>query len=147
MVRSCVKRERLIIRGVQFGRWQVTRVLAKTWPRWSGRAEIGLGMMTREFVWLSCANWRRFWIALFAVLLLSSGWGSSVSAAAAETVTGATPKVSDTTPVVGQELTAIPGAWGPEPVSFSYQWFKGSTAIGGATSATYTCLLYTSRCV
>jgi endonuclease/exonuclease/phosphatase family metal-dependent hydrolase len=95
-------------------------------------------MMTREFVWLSCANWRRFWIALFAVLLLSSGWGSSVSAAAAETVTGATPKVSDTTPVVGQELTAIPGAWGPEPVSFSYQWFKGSTAIGGATSATYT---------
>ena len=30
-------------------------------------------------------------------------------------------------------MTATPGAWGPEPVEFAYQWFSGETAIEGAT--------------
>lgn len=40
-------------------------------------------------------------------------------------------------PEVGQTLTCTPGAWVGSP-SFSYQWFRNATAIGGATSSTYT---------
>ncbi len=56
------------------------------------------------------------------------------------TVTGTTPKVSDTTPVTDQVLTAIEGTWGPNPpgVTFSYKWFKGTTEIAGETGKTYT---------
>lgn len=39
---------------------------------------------------------------------------------------------------VGSPLTVAPGAWGPEPVEFVYQWFSGETAIEGATQATFT---------
>lgn len=53
------------------------------------------------------------------------------------TVIGTTPKISDSTPVTDQVLTATPGTWGPSPVILSYQWYKGSTAIAGASSVTY----------
>ena len=54
------------------------------------------------------------------------------------TVSGPAPKVSDKTPVVGQTLTAAPGAWKPKSkTTLAYQWFRGSTAVGG-NSATYT---------
>ena len=55
-------------------------------------------------------------------------------------LTTVTPKVSDTTPTVDQVLTAIPGVWGPATagVTFGYQWYRGTTAIPGATEATYT---------
>jgi hypothetical protein len=39
--------------------------------------------------------------------------------------------------VVGQTLTAVPGSWGPTGVSFSYQWYRGTTAIKKATKPTY----------
>ncbi|MBZ4487314.1 phosphatase PAP2 family protein [Microbacterium sp. cx-55] len=52
-------------------------------------------------------------------------------------LTAGTPAVGGT-PVVGQTLTATPGAWTPTPVTFGYQWFRGSAAIAGATSADYT---------
>jgi hypothetical protein len=48
-----------------------------------------------------------------------------------------TPKISDTTPKVGQVLTANPGTWRPAPVTLSYQWYRGSTAIAGETTQTY----------
>jgi cell wall-associated NlpC family hydrolase/peptidoglycan hydrolase-like protein with peptidoglycan-binding domain len=38
---------------------------------------------------------------------------------------------------VGQTLTATAGAWAPGPVSFAFQWFRGSATIPGATSARY----------
>ncbi|MGV8907736.1 MAG: endonuclease/exonuclease/phosphatase family protein [Propionicimonas sp.] len=46
-------------------------------------------------------------------------------------------KISDTTPRVGQLLTSRTSAWKPAPVALAYQWFRGATAIAGATSATY----------
>ena len=52
-------------------------------------------------------------------------------------LTAATPTISDTTPTVDQTLTARPGTWGPSPVTFTYQWYRGSTAITGATAVTY----------
>ncbi|HEY3339041.1 MAG TPA: FlgD immunoglobulin-like domain containing protein [Propionicimonas sp.] len=54
------------------------------------------------------------------------------------TVSGPAPRISDRTPVVGQTLTAAPGAWKPaSKITLAYQWFRGGTAVG-VNSATYT---------
>lgn len=55
---------------------------------------------------------------------------------------GVTPRVSDTTPVVDQELTAVEGSWTPSEVAFRYQWYARSRSgrtytISGATAKTY----------
>jgi hypothetical protein len=39
--------------------------------------------------------------------------------------------------VVGQTLTTTNGTWTNSPTSFTYKWYKGITAIVGATSSTY----------
>ncbi|MBK9696024.1 MAG: peptidoglycan-binding protein [Propionibacteriaceae bacterium] len=41
------------------------------------------------------------------------------------------------TPTVAQTLTAGPGTWGPAPVTLAYQWYRGTTAISNATTASY----------
>lgn len=46
------------------------------------------------------------------------------------------PRVTGT-PTIGQTLTAIPGVWGPAPVTLAYQWLRNGQAIAGATSAQY----------
>ncbi|PVZ57479.1 sialate O-acetylesterase [Arthrobacter sp. H-02-3] len=38
---------------------------------------------------------------------------------------------------VGARLTALPGTWGPGPVTLSYQWYRSQKAIGGATGPSY----------
>lgn len=48
-----------------------------------------------------------------------------------------TPVVDDTTPVMGQVITADPGTWGPSSVTTAFQWYRGSRAIRGATSTSY----------
>ncbi|MDR1711342.1 MAG: hypothetical protein LBR58_05745, partial [Propionibacteriaceae bacterium] len=48
----------------------------------------------------------------------------------------AVPVVSGTL-TVGETLSVDPGTWGPAPVTLSYQWYRGSKAIAGATGATY----------
>ncbi|HEX9086161.1 MAG TPA: carboxypeptidase regulatory-like domain-containing protein, partial [Arthrobacter sp.] len=53
------------------------------------------------------------------------------------TLTGPTPTITGTK-TVGSILTATPGAWGPSPVTLKYQWYRGTTAITGATAQTYT---------
>lgn len=47
------------------------------------------------------------------------------------------PKITGTAKV-GQLLKANPGTWGPGKVGLSYQWYRGATAVPGATSAGYT---------
>lgn len=37
----------------------------------------------------------------------------------------------------GSTLTAVPGTWGPGGVAYGYQWYRGGTAIKGATGKTY----------
>jgi hypothetical protein len=39
---------------------------------------------------------------------------------------------------IGGTLTSTAGAWGPAPVSLSYQWKRNGVAIVGATTPTYT---------
>jgi len=48
------------------------------------------------------------------------------------TVSGPTPKLSDTTPTVGQTLTVATRTWKPVgTTTLSYQWFRGTVAVGG----------------
>ncbi|NQX28343.1 S8 family peptidase [Microbacteriaceae bacterium VKM Ac-2854] len=61
---------------------------------------------------------------------------SAAKTIAAGTLTAPTPTISGTA-TVGQTLTAKPGTWGPAPVALTYQWYRGSTAIPGATATTY----------
>ncbi len=77
---------------------------------------------------------------------LRSGYGSVArfSAATATIERGlqaVTPKLVDTTPMVGQVLRITGasgiGSWGYGGATPAYQWYRGSTAISGATKATY----------
>ena len=63
---------------------------------------------------------------------------SAVTATVAKGTLAATPtpKISGT-PKTGATLTAVPGAWAPAPDALAYQWYRGKTAIKGATGATY----------
>ncbi|MGV8909395.1 MAG: peptidoglycan-binding protein [Propionicimonas sp.] len=47
-----------------------------------------------------------------------------------------TPKISGKV-IVGKPLAATAGIWSPDPVTLSYQWYRGSTAIAGATTGSY----------
>jgi hypothetical protein len=49
----------------------------------------------------------------------------------------ATPKISGKAKV-GKKLTAKPGTWGPGTVKLTYQWYRGSAKIKGATKKAYT---------
>jgi LPXTG-motif cell wall-anchored protein len=40
-------------------------------------------------------------------------------------------------PVAGQTLTAVPGEWGPAPVSLAYQWLADDAVVEGATGQTF----------
>ncbi|MGY3319436.1 hypothetical protein [Arthrobacter sp. TE12232] len=67
------------------------------------------------------------------------------TAAKTSTATAIVAKGSLTAPVptitgtakVGSTLTAVPGTWGPSPVTLTYQWKANGVAIIGATAATY----------
>ena len=39
---------------------------------------------------------------------------------------------------VGARLSATPGTWSPKPIHIAFVWYRGSTAIKGATKPTYT---------
>ncbi|GAA2082424.1 acid phosphatase [Microbacterium hatanonis] len=56
---------------------------------------------------------------------------------ALEALTAGTPSIHGA-PVVGDPLTLTPGTWGPAPVQLSYQWYRGSEVISGATGLAYT---------
>lgn len=59
-----------------------------------------------------------------------------VSAAPLRDLTVGTPTISGT-PRVGATLTAAPGAWGPAPVDFTYQWQVDGADVAGATGSTF----------
>jgi peptidoglycan hydrolase-like protein with peptidoglycan-binding domain len=50
--------------------------------------------------------------------------------------TASTPVISGTV-AQGQTLKVTPGTWAPAPGSLAYQWYRGSSAIAGATATTY----------
>ena len=80
-----------------------------------------------------------------SVVATNSGGSSSPATSAATNAVAAAgsvpantvlPTISGT-PQVGQTLTATNGTWTNSPTSFTYQWNRAGTPIGGATAATY----------
>src|SRR4029453_17951436 len=63
-------------------------------------------------------------VATAAVLALPS-----LAPAPVPTITG--------TAKVGSTLTAVPGVWGPAPVTLAYQWKANGVSVVGGTAATY----------
>ncbi|MEO7269258.1 MAG: carboxypeptidase regulatory-like domain-containing protein, partial [Knoellia sp.] len=61
---------------------------------------------------------------------------AATPAVAAGTLTAPVPTISGSK-TVGQTLTAVPGTWGPAPVTLAYQWYRSGVAITGATASTY----------
>jgi hypothetical protein len=54
------------------------------------------------------------------------------------TVVGSVPAISDTTPRVGQTLTAIERGWSPTSgLTFSYTWFRSGSTVPVGTGKTY----------
>ncbi len=76
------------------------------------------------------------WNHNFAIVL--NGAPTRVSLSDAPTPTVA-PVVSGT-PTVSEVLTVTDGTWTNSPDTYSYQWYRGSQPIAGATSGTYTLL-------
>jgi hypothetical protein len=75
---------------------------------------------------------------------LGSAVPSGTAAPAQPPRNTAPPTISDTTPQVGQTLTAAPGTWtGTQPMTFTYQWFRCNTggqqcvALPDAAAQTY----------
>jgi hypothetical protein len=71
-----------------------------------------------------------------------SGYVTTAATSAATTVGRAftvspQPTVTGTI-AVGKKVTASHAAWGPSPVTLTYQWYRGSSKISGATAKTYT---------
>ncbi|MDR6414011.1 carboxypeptidase regulatory-like domain-containing protein [Pseudarthrobacter sulfonivorans] len=60
----------------------------------------------------------------------------ATAAVARGTLTAPAPTITGTAKV-GQLLTAVPGTWGPSPVTLAYQWKANGIAITGATARTY----------
>ncbi len=57
-------------------------------------------------------------------------------AKAAKITYGPVPKISGSATALST-LTAVPGAWGPAPVTLTFQWYRSHVAIFGATASTY----------
>lgn len=70
-----------------------------------------------------------------------SGYTAAVKTSAAKKIesilTAAVPTIAGT-PTVGLKLTAKAGAWGPAPVTLTFQWLRNGAVISGATAATLT---------
>lgn len=85
--------------------------------------------------------------AAITVTVTAAATGYRTAAATIRTSTDVVPGVFQvtqrptirgaTTATVGTALSALAGTWTPT-ATYSYQWFVGSTAIPGATSATFT---------
>jgi hypothetical protein len=61
---------------------------------------------------------------------------TATTAVAAAPLTAPVPTITGTARV-GSTLTAVPGTWGPAPVTLAYQWKANGVTIIGATAATY----------
>lgn len=61
---------------------------------------------------------------------------SAAKTIAAGTLTASVPKITGTVKA-GRTVSVNRGAWGPAPVTFTYQWYVGTTKIAGARGASY----------
>ncbi|WP_345800162.1 fibronectin type III domain-containing protein [Microbacterium sp. AZCO] len=101
-----------------------------------GSTTVGPGIRSR--VYTNLAPGTTLIVAVIPLNAAGSGPARTTSITMAQaTLTTDTPTITGTAQV-GSILTAHPGTWGPPPVSFSFQWYAGSTRILGATGSVYT---------
>ena len=62
----------------------------------------------------------------------TSGPTAAVAPAEVPSVVAGAPTIKGKAKV-GKTLTALPGTWGPAPVTFTYQWLRNGKPIAGAT--------------
>lgn len=136
-------------------------------PMISGTARVGTRLTASTGTWSPAASYAYQWLVDGAVLggqtsptyvppaelrgrklsvrvtATQPGW-STASATSVQTAPVAAGIIANTvlpsitgTKRVGAILTARPGTWTPGGLTFRYQWFKGSTAIRGASARTY----------
>jgi len=91
----------------------------------------------------SSITWKNPTVARTTMLCTKQAPTSAPSNASVPVVTG--------TAQEGEILTSTTGTWNNDPTSFAYQWQRGTSNIGGATSSTYTVVTAdvgsTLRCV
>ncbi|HEY3545960.1 MAG TPA: peptidoglycan-binding protein, partial [Propionicimonas sp.] len=63
--------------------------------------------------------------------------GPTPAVAKAQLITTPTPTITGRA-TVGELLSAVAGVWSPGPVTLSYQWYRGTKALAGSTTASYT---------
>jgi hypothetical protein len=61
---------------------------------------------------------------------------ATLPAGPAEIAPSAVPTIDDTTPQVGQAVSASTGTWA-DGTTFAYEWLRGDTPVPGATSSSY----------
>lgn len=135
------------------GRPAVGQELSLSPPQWDNSASQG----TLAYQWfrgavaIPSATASRYTVTaadvgqkLWAKVTLSAPGFTSVELASAQVtgviatfVTAPVPTVSGTARV-GQVQTANAGTWAPSGAALSYQWYRGTAAITGATGRTYT---------
>lgn len=82
------------------------------------------------------AGWLGRVLSVFVAFAVLMGLVGLPSASAAGVLTAPVPTISGAAKV-GARLTAVPGRWGPAPVTLRYQWFRSGVAIPSATGASY----------
>ena len=66
----------------------------------------------------------------------TSGPTAAVTPASVPSVVAGAPTIKGKAQV-GKTLTALPGTWGPAPVTLTYQWLRNGMPIAGATGSKY----------
>ncbi len=61
----------------------------------------------------------------------------NVAASAGVPVNTVAPALDDTSPGVGDTINVTNGTWTNTPTSYTYQWFRDASSIGGATASSY----------
>lgn len=76
-------------------------------------------------------------MSVLVTLTLFLGLIGLPTASAAGVLRASVPTISGLAKV-GSKVIALPGIWGPAPVTLKYQWLRSGLAIAGATASTYT---------
>lgn len=100
---------------------------------WDGKDGSGNPVADGKYTWtLKVTDAADAGKALFAI-----DGRSPASGTVAVNASDSTPEISDTTPVVDQKLTAMPGSGGPGS-RVAFTWYRGTKAIAGSNTSTYT---------
>jgi hypothetical protein len=129
---------RFTVSAVDAGTWNFDGVGNGIWPRCSdsrlmpgtaGGTSMG-SVCSPLAVGLAAGEYR------IEVPVGGNGTGTYSFKSSRGFITAATPTILGN-PQVGQTLIAVPGAWLPADVTFSYQWLRGGAPISGATANSY----------